>query len=260
VAEFLQTERSFVEALSVLIDVYREPLAQTRPPVLSVADLSKIFDAVEKLLQCNARFLRALESRVEPWHDDHCIGDCLLSLIGELDVYLQFVNMYDLALARITDLLASNARFAAFCAAAHAAERSKRLDLRAYMIVPIQRIPRYVMLLADLVRSTSLAHDDASALHEAERRMREFADAMNQRKRERDADEANRQLAARFEALEFRLADPGRVLVQQGAVTSSTGRWTARRSASSSACSSSSPTFCCAPRRSRASGSTLCGR
>jgi hypothetical protein len=174
----------------------------------------------QALLQCNTRFLRALESRVEPWHDTNCIGDCLLSLIGELDVYLQFVNMYDLAARRASPSCScSNARFAAFCTAAQAHERSKRLDLRAYMIVPIQRIPRYVMLLADLVRSTSLAHDDASALHEAERRMREFADAMNQRKRERDADEANRQLAARFDALEFRLADPGRVLVQQGAVT-----------------------------------------
>jgi CRP-like cAMP-binding protein len=223
VAEFLQTERTFVEALSVLTDVYHAPLRQARPPILAPADLSKIFDTVQALRACNTRFMLALASRVEPWADANCIGDCLLSLIGELDVYLQFVNIYDLAAGLINELLVRNARFAAFCAAAQAHERSKRLDLRAYMIVPIQRIPRYVMLLADLVKSTSLEHNDASALHEAERRMREFADAMNQRKRERDADEANRALAARFEALEFRLADPGRVLVQQGAVLSSTG-------------------------------------
>ena len=41
---------------------------------------------------------------------------------------------------------------------------------------------------------------------------------MNQRKKERDMDAANRKLATSIEGLECRLAEPGRVLLQRGSV------------------------------------------
>jgi CRP-like cAMP-binding protein len=222
-AELLQTERTYVESLSVLVELYMVPLQQASPAILSAADVSKIFDSVNKVRDCNVRFLRALEQRVEPWGEANCVGDVVLGLLGELDCYLQFTNMFDLATKRVGELLTSNKAFAQFCQSARENVRSKRLDVGAYLIAPIQRIPRYVMLLADLAKSTASTHADAAPLRDAEQRMRDFADAMNQRKRERDADDANRVLAARFDALEFRLAEPGRMLITQGAAIASDG-------------------------------------
>jgi CRP-like cAMP-binding protein len=222
-AELLQTERTYVESLSVLVELYMLPLQQASPAILSAADVSKIFDSVKKVRDCNVRFLRALEQRVEPWSEANSVGDVVLGLLGELDCYLQFTNMFDLATKRVSELLTSNKAFAQFCQSARENVRSKKLDIGAYLIAPIQRIPRYVMLLADLAKSTASTHADAAPLRDAEQRMRDFADAMNQRKRERDADDANRVLAARFDALEFRLAEPGRMLITQGAAIASEG-------------------------------------
>jgi hypothetical protein len=176
--------RSLCSSTSIMRRCDRRDRRCSRP-----ADLSKIFDTVRS---CCAPATRASCSRSRRassrGHDDHCIGDCLLSLIGELDVYLQFVNIYDLAAGLINELLVRNARFAAFCTAAQAHERSKRLDLRAYMIVPIQRIPRYVMLLADLVEHVARARRRVGAArsrapHARVRRRDEPAQARARRRR-----------------------------------------------------------------------------
>jgi hypothetical protein len=41
------------------------------------------------------------------------------------------------------------------------------LDLMSYLITPVQRVPRYVLLLTDLLRNTPESHPDFNKLSEA---------------------------------------------------------------------------------------------
>jgi len=53
---------------------------------------------------------------------------------------------------------------------------AKNLDLGAFLILPVQRIPRYVLLIMDLIKNTELDHHDYASLTEALSKMKTVAD------------------------------------------------------------------------------------
>lgn len=65
--------------------------------------------------------------------------------------------------------------------------KSQGLHLGALLILPIQRIPRYVLLLQDLLRHTESKHPDHDDLVQALKEMRQVADYINEKKREAEA-------------------------------------------------------------------------
>jgi hypothetical protein len=52
------------------------------------------------------------------------------------------------------------------------------------VVLPIQRIPRYVLLLEDMARSTPLRHPDYQPLITALEKMKTVAQYVNERKRD----------------------------------------------------------------------------
>jgi hypothetical protein len=58
------------------------------------------------------------------------------------------------------------------------------LDLASFLIMPIQRVPRYSMLLKDLAKHTWPEHPDYSALKNATEKMESIAADLNEKKRE----------------------------------------------------------------------------
>lgn len=58
----------------------------------------------------------------------------------------------------------------------------KGLTLNAYLIMPVQRVPRYVMLLSDLLKSTPDTHTDFEPIKTALELVKGFADFINTNK------------------------------------------------------------------------------
>jgi hypothetical protein len=210
------TEKSYIDSLLVMKNLYYEPLLRSN--IISRVDVERIFSSGVRVLDVNTAFTVELEQRLQD--DNNSLADVLFKLTENLDVYLQFVNMYDAANERVERLKESVPQFARFLDEAKSHARSKMLPLHAHLITPIQRIPRYVMLFTELLKATPSTHADSVALVDVDKRMRAFADLMNERKRERDNDQANRVLAAQIDGLDVRLAESGRALVKRGAATS----------------------------------------
>ena len=72
------------------------------------------------------------------------------------------------------------------------------LDLHAYLAMPVQQIPRYVLLLQELVNTTPIFSPDYGPLLDVLNKMRAVAEDINERKREAERREelllVNRQL------------------------------------------------------------------
>ena len=62
--------------------------------------------------------------------------------------------------------------------------KSKGRDLQAFLIQPIQRIPRYSMLLNDLLKNTWSDHPDIKNLEKANDEIQKIATFLNEKKRE----------------------------------------------------------------------------
>lgn len=79
---------------------------------------------------------------------------------------------------------------------------------------------RYILLLESLAKSTDESHSDAAPLKAAWRRMRQFSDLLNRRKRELEDEKQLKELLDKFENVSFRLITEGRRFLQRA-----TARW-----------------------------------
>jgi len=92
----------------------------------------------------------------------------------------------------------------------------KNMDLLSYLIMPIQRTPRYVMLLEDLVKHSPDDHIDNKNLSEALKKMKEVAALINEKKAEVENFKMLVDLYGKLEPVLESLCEPHRRFVFEG--------------------------------------------
>lgn len=88
------------------------------------------------------------------------------------------------------------------------------------MIQPVQRIPRYRLLLADLVKYTEVDHHDRKALIEALEKMGETASYLEKKSEEAENTTKVLEIQSHLSGNFQNLAQPGRRFVRQGILSS----------------------------------------
>ena len=181
--EILQTERSYVAGLTILISSYLLPIRQNSlvPP----ASIRRIFLDIEVLVKFNDQFLTSLEDRMKDWDAKTGeLGDIFLHEVEYLKMYTMYVNNYNESVKEVTSSRKKFPKFAELLDTTRYSKECNGLDITSYLIMPIQRIPRYVMLLNDLLKRTPPTHRDYENLKAAFEKTCEVADYVNKKKRE----------------------------------------------------------------------------
>jgi hypothetical protein len=188
--EIVSTERHYINCLQMMTQEYFQPLREMAKDkngalnhTLNDNMLKTIFSNIEVILNINSILLKKLQQRGDNWHVDQKIGDVFLSMLEFLKCYNQYVNHYNKSI----DTLAECAKSPAFLDFIRAKSVKCGRELRDLLIVPIQRIPRYVMLLEELRRCTDHHHPDAADLASAVSKMQSIADYVNEKKRDYEA-------------------------------------------------------------------------
>jgi len=162
-------------------------------------------------------FLIKLISKVEgkSWSAWQTIGDTFLKLAGFLKVYSDYTVNYDnsiLALRRCRKLT----KFHTFLEECSRLPESNYLDLESLLIEPIQRIPRYELLLKELVKHTPKGHPDYDNLNDALIKVTEIARLINNRKRLRDSKQEVVRATHQIKPIQEDLISPTRTFVNEG--------------------------------------------
>jgi hypothetical protein len=184
--EILSTERTYIGHLKLIKLLYMQPIEQRfgNKELLSRMEYSTVFQNIEYITRDAGSFWAKLEKRMKTWAVDCCIGDIFAE--QELGAYQQYVNHF----AQAQEVLAAHKRkktaFDAYCRKCKDDVASSRLDLESLLILPVQRVPRYIMLLRDLLRHTPPTHPDYASLGLACERVAGVASTMNERKRDKD--------------------------------------------------------------------------
>jgi len=219
VEEIITTEKSYVKALNVLIQVFLEPLRThtgvstpakpsstddaikkeeeiapnetnniLRKPTGSIDALTikSIFSEIETIYGYNKLLLHNLETRMSEWSPNQVLSDIFLTMSLFLKSYQNYVNNYNLAMATL-EKLQENDWFKKFQLSCQVQPVCAGLNLQSFLIMPIQRIPRYVLLLEDLVKATPVNHPDAENLRIAATTIRDIASGLNEAKRDADS-------------------------------------------------------------------------
>lgn len=185
--EILSTERVYVEHLEFLFKNILLPLraaAESNSPIISENEIRAIFNETESLLNYNRLLLEKLEQRVGKWNVHQCLGDIFLQIVSFLKIYTRYCSHYSEAM-RVLNECKKYSKFKKFLD--EVKKKSHDLEHRGledFLIRPVQRIPRYYMLLQDLVRHTGTDHPDYANLDAAAQKVQAVAEYMNEKKRE----------------------------------------------------------------------------
>lgn len=196
VFEVFTTERTYVGLLKITIDEFFEPLKKANPPLIPEAHLTKIFSILEDIYLTNSKLLEDLEKRMTAWNPDtQKIGDLFCTFAPFLKMYALYVSNYDDA----TALLESYEKIPAvktWLSDKYHEPHIKVLSLQSLLILPVQRIPRYCLLLKDLVKHTPETHPDFLDLQSSLKVILEIADQINEDVKRRE----NRQKLLKLQA------------------------------------------------------------
>ncbi|KAI9220277.1 Dbl homology domain-containing protein [Blastocladiella britannica] len=136
-------------------------------------------------------------------------------------MYSIFINAFDRANSELDKWINKRKKLRQFLNTAKTDARHHQLNFQAYLLLPIQRIPRYRLLLLDLLKHTPVDHPDheelVKALGEVERRAAEI----NERKRDQENTEKLLALHAKLRAgpIKEELMKPHRKLLREGDLT-----------------------------------------
>eukprot|EP00808_Paulinella_micropora_P016681 g2296.t1 len=176
VQEIVATEESYLEQLSALIELYIQPL-RGKPELLPLKTQDILFSNLASLHDMNQFLLKDLKER--QGQSPELIGQVFIDFCPFLVLYRDYAKYNAEAIKVLTKLLAEKSKFTSFCEKAAGDPRAKGLSLQALLITPIQRLPRYKLLLEELLKQTLAGHPDYPALLRAIGMVHEAAATVN---------------------------------------------------------------------------------
>uniref|UniRef100_A0A8C2YUL3 Rho guanine nucleotide exchange factor 17 n=1 Tax=Chinchilla lanigera TaxID=34839 RepID=A0A8C2YUL3_CHILA len=221
----LDTEQSYVESLRTLMQGYMQPLKQPENSLLCDPSLvDEIFDQIPELLEHHEQFLEQVRHCVQTWHAQQKVGALLIQSFSKdvlVNIYSAYIDNFLNAKDAVRVAKETKPAFLKFLEQSMRENKEKQA-LSDLMIKPVQRIPRYELLVKDLLKHTPEDHPDHPLLLDAQRNIKQVAERIN--KGVRSAEEAERharvlqEIEAHIEGMED-LQAPLRRFLRQEMVT-----------------------------------------
>uniref|UniRef100_G1KMM8 FYVE, RhoGEF and PH domain containing 4 n=1 Tax=Anolis carolinensis TaxID=28377 RepID=G1KMM8_ANOCA len=152
--ELLHTERAYVSRLALLDQVfYCKLMEETNRGSFPAEVVNKIFSNISSIHQFHSQFLLPeLEKRMQEWDTNPRISDILQKLAPFLKMYGEYVKNFDNAMELVKTWTERSPLFKSIIQDIQKQKVCGNLTLQHHMLEPVQRIPRYEMLLKDYLR------------------------------------------------------------------------------------------------------------
>ncbi|KAN0126892.1 hypothetical protein V8E52_000532 [Russula decolorans] len=177
--EFVATERSYVKRLRTLKHNYADPLrtfARSKDTaIISLYDANTLFGNIDNLLPVNEALLADLEKMVSPEGPQTVgfIGDVALRHFKDLHGFEQYKQYYvkreEAQSIFEREVSRRSSGFAAFVDRIKysSADTKNRIGLRELLMDPVQRIPRYTLMLHTMIKRLPPGDPQSAKLVEA---------------------------------------------------------------------------------------------
>ena len=190
IQELLNTEASYMQNLQIMIKKFQAPLLAslaTPKPLLSEADIRTIFGSIEIIYNVNMVLLELLSAKMRNWSSRQTIGDVFVYMADWFRVYTDYINNYDQSQSTLLRCKEESPRFAQFLYERSMEPICALRGLESFLVTPIQRLPRYGLLLRELIKVTDESHPDHADLNSAVSRIDDITHYLNEKRKEFDA-------------------------------------------------------------------------
>ncbi|EGG22723.1 pleckstrin domain-containing protein [Cavenderia fasciculata] len=217
--EMLSTEKKYINNLNRIMTIFVLPLrdkANAKDKILSTDEINSIFMNIDTIFGIHKTFLTDFETRIGKWTDQQKIGDVFLKMAPFLRAYTVYSNSYNSSILLLSALTKSNPTFQSFLAKCLLKPASKGLNLSAYLIMPIQRIPRYKLLLENLLSNSREDHIDYQDIKEAISVISSVACELDERLNQFQIKHKVLDIQNQLEGLDHDIVKPTRVFLKEG--------------------------------------------
>jgi len=220
VDEILLTEKSYNESLSTCIEVFMKPINESNPPLISLENELAIFGNIENIAKVHKNFLQEIKNRVDKYYPNICIADVFVTFIPQFQdkCYSEYIKNYERGIIAQSKCIAEIPEFDQFTKKCRLNPRCNSLGLSDFLIMPIQRLPRFELLLTDYLRNIDVDHPDYSNAKKALKYIKEIASFVNEEKRKADHFQRTLALQKNIKGKKFSLMQPGRELTKEGSL------------------------------------------
>eukprot|EP01096_Ripella_sp_DP13-Kostka_P016229 TRINITY_DN7856_c0_g1_i6.p1 TRINITY_DN7856_c0_g1~~TRINITY_DN7856_c0_g1_i6.p1 ORF type:complete len:960 (+),score=357.84 TRINITY_DN7856_c0_g1_i6:128-2881(+) len=176
--EIIETEISYVRSLIALKDIYLDGLTKNFPQL----PLATLYNSLTIILNYSTLILKDLSARFAAWGYSQVLGDIFNRLGDFLKVYTQYVREYDSVLDVLIKARSDDKNYLDFI---NNLEEEGKVGqpFESCLIMPVQRIPRYEMLLKELLKNTEPDHPDHPNLTSAYAKISQVCTFVNQAQR-----------------------------------------------------------------------------
>ncbi|XP_011864738.1 PREDICTED: FYVE, RhoGEF and PH domain-containing protein 4-like isoform X1 [Vollenhovia emeryi] len=161
--ELLATEKNYVNILHLIDQVFQFRVDQENRahPMFPPETVQHMFSNIKSIYKFHNDFLLPqFEERMQCWDSNPRIGDIMKNFAPFLKMYTEYVKNFDYAMNLISTLQSKVPRFAAIVNEIQKLDECAKLSLAHHMLSPIQRLPRYELLLKDYLRNLTEDNPD----------------------------------------------------------------------------------------------------
>ena len=192
IEEIIHTEESYITDLEVLLDLFIRPLTRSSvdevknrrgsmsdyasaaeatiaesATIIKDSNIKHLFSCIPIIIKANTELLKALKDFSSMGKtvtgQSQYIGNTMLEMVPSLSGYTQYLSVFEPASSALHEARDSNRAFDKFLRSNEARGRC-RTDFFSMLIMPVQRIPRYKLLVRELLSHTSPLHEDYDVL------------------------------------------------------------------------------------------------
>ncbi|KAL2911193.1 hypothetical protein HK105_209344 [Polyrhizophydium stewartii] len=188
VEEIVDTERSFLSDMHLLLEIYVIPARNTG--ALPVADQKLLFGQLEPVIATSTELLALLEAATAS-DTDQWIGDVFGDMMTRIETsYCDYCKHNEAAIAKLTEYAAPTCpepikAFLDECRR-QLQGRTGAWDLASLIVKPVQRVLKYPLLVRTLLKETDLSHTDYANLERAFDSLELVAEKINEVKKRKD--------------------------------------------------------------------------
>ncbi|XP_062238320.1 FYVE, RhoGEF and PH domain-containing protein 4-like [Platichthys flesus] len=167
--ELLQTERAYVARLHLLDQVFCSRLTEEAgrgsfPPEV----IRNIFSNISSIYSFHSQFLLPdLETCITHWGRRPGLGHVMLQHAPFLRMYADYVRNFDQAMELVRTWTERSTAFRSIIQDIQSQEACGNLTLQHHMLEPVQRVPRFEMLLRDYLKKLPEDNPDYELAHKS---------------------------------------------------------------------------------------------
>ncbi|XP_048191740.1 rho guanine nucleotide exchange factor 9 isoform X1 [Perognathus longimembris pacificus] len=180
--EIMSTERHYIKHLKDICEGYLKQCRKRRD-MFSDEQLKIIFGNIEDIYRFQMGFVRDLEKQYNN-DDPHLseIGPCFLEHQDGFWIYSEYCNNHLDACMELSKLM-KDSRYQHFFEACRLLQQMIDIAIDGFLLTPVQKICKYPLQLAELLKYTAQDHSDYRYVAAALAVMRNVTQQINERKR-----------------------------------------------------------------------------